>query len=669
MSARTWPLSLAAAALLSTGADAARTPPTVVEVLSPGGRVAITLELKEYEGRKATAVYRVSRDGAPLIHDSGLGLYFKKDVPLDSRLVIADVARRTAEETGAFGFGKTSSARVRYSEAAVTLEETAPPQRRFTVVLRAFDDGVAFRYMIPRQPPLDIVDLREELTQFDFAGNPTAYYLPLEFGSSYETFYASASSRDVRLARDVQIGLPLLLEFPKGIYGLLTEANLTNYAGLYLVPSRWPNGPFESRLAPSLAGGDAKVRAAAPFETPWRVLLIGSAAAILESNVVRALNPPSRIGDASWIKPGKSVFGWWNGYYMPDSPPFVAGVNTPTIKRFIDFAAASGIAYATIDGTNDEAWYGGPVGEYAGQDVTRANPKLDLPEVLAYAKTKGVAIRLWTHWKGLENRLEDVFRTYARWGVSGVMVDFINGDSQERVAFVDEATEAAARHRLTINFHGMYKPTGRERTWPNVISYEGVLGTEYNKWDAVGSTPEHELLALFARMPAGPLDVHQGSVRPVVPEKYAPDNRPVTMGTLVRQLAAYVVYENPHPLVADSASAYERYPDLLAFIRDVPVAWDETKVLAAEVPHYLVIARRKGKDWYVGAVTDRTPRALEIPLRLLGPGSFQAELFVDGADAGEHPESYQHETLVMSADVLLIPLARAGGYAAKLSPR
>jgi alpha-glucosidase len=660
-------LSLACGAGAAFGAEGSNRTERMLALRSPNEAVAVTIALVSLEGRPGVPVYSVSYQGRELLHQSRLGLELERTGPLVANLDMVKTVLRSSDTIATLGFGKSSQARDHYREAEVALEENVPPHRHLSVVFRAYDDGIAFRYLIPPQPALSEVAIREELTTFAFTAAPRAHYLPLVFGSPYEYFYSHSDIREIN--PDLNIALPLLLECQPDIYVAVTEACLTDYAGLYLGATTG-TGTLKSRLAPSLGGTDVKVRGTVPFSSPWRVVLFGATpGALLDSNIVRLLNPPANIGDTSWIRPGKVVFGWWNGYDMPDAPPFVAGVNTPTIKRFIDFASENGIPFVSLDGTNEEAWYGGPVGEYAGQDVTKANPNLDLPEVLAYAQAKGVKIRLWLHWRGLEKYMEQALPLYEKWGVSGLMVDFINGDSQEMVRFVTKVAQATAQHHLTVNFHGVYKPTGIERTYPNLLSYEGVLGTEYNKWDTMGSTPEHEMDTLFVRMIAGPLDIHEGSVHPVVPERYAPANRPSTQGTIMRQMAAYVVYDNPLPMLADCVSAYRGQPRLLPFLRDVPTVWDESRVLTASLDRYLMIAKRQGAAWYVGCINARAAQELDVSLNFLPPGDYAAAICSDGRDADVEPGSYEiRQFRVSASDIVHARLARAGGFVMSLKP-
>lgn len=657
-------LAVCAAPRTGAGADDRVLAPESLAFASPDGAIQVGFGV---DGGAAAPEFHATFRGGDLLLPSPLGLALRGAPPLSAGLAIESKAERSVDREEALGFGKASRARDRFNEVEFSLRERAAPGRRLRVTFRVYDDAIAFRYTVPEQPSLPAVEIAEELTELSFAGSPLAHYLPLDFGSAYEYFYSHA--RLGSIDPGVNLALPLLLECPRGAFVGVTEAALTDYAGLYFrsVPG---TGRLRAILAPSPGDPGVKVRGVAPFSSPWRVLLVGgSPGALLESNVVRLLNPPPETGDTSWIHPGKVVFGWWNGYEMPDSPPFVAGVNTPTITRFIDFAAENRIPYVSLDGTNEEAWYGGPVFEYKGQDITRANPRLDLPGILAYARSRGVRIRLWMHWQGLEKYRDTALPLFESWGVSGIMVDFINGDSQERVRFVTSVVRDAARHHLTVNFHGVYKPTGIERTYPNLLSYEGVLGTEYDKWDRKGSTPEHEMDTLLVRMLAGPLDIHQGSLHPVVPEAFVPNNRPSTQGTITRQMAAYVAYDNPLPMLADSIAAYRAQPALLAYIRDVPTAWDETRVLEARADQLLVIARRSGRDWYVAGVNDRTARSIRIPLGFLGDGDWSAQLLADGADADVAPAHYDsRRSVVRRTDTLQATLARAGGFVVRLGP-
>jgi alpha-glucosidase len=380
------------------------------------------------------------------------------------------------------------------------------------------------------------------------------------------------------------------------------------------------------------------------------------------------LNEPSKIPDTSWIKPGKVQFPWWNGYVVPKpDPDHKPGLNTWTLKHYIDFCAENGIAYHSIDGF-DQAWYGGPIDPFQGTDTTQPISDIDMPEVLRYAKSKGVGTRLWMNWAGLAKNIDKALDTYESWGVEGIMVDFLNRDDQEMVRSYTEILHKTAAHHLTVNFHGVFKPTGQARTYPHLLNHESVLGSEYNKWSDVGSPPDHEVMIAYVRMLAGPLDTHEGSFRPVAPDHFHSSYiAPQAMGTLARQLAMYVVYENHIPMLADYPEAYEAIPEAFQYLKEIPVVWDETRFLVGQVGKYIVIARRKGTEWYIGSITDRDARDIKLPLDFLGEGSFTAEVYSDTSDYLAHPEKLTVKTsTVRSSSSIELKLAPAGGNAIRI---
>ncbi len=630
---------------------------------SPDGQLKVTFRLDD----RGAPGFDVSYRDVPVASGT-LGLEFAGSGPLRENLKVVETRRASRDETYPIPVGKASSARDRHQELIVTLEESASPGRRLDLAFRAFNDGVAFRYMIPEQAPLDEFTITDENTRLTFPGDPAATLLPLQnYTTPYEWYYDAKPISEI--AADTLVGMPLLLEHPRGPWIAVTEANLTDYAGMYLSRVDGEPGTLASKLSPLPGREDrAKVVGRAPFESPWRVLMIADdPGRLIESNLVFNLSTPSKIDDPSWIKPGKTTFPWWNGYVL-EGVDFKPGVNTETMLHYIDFCAEQGIPYHSLDGL-DIAWYGGPIHPNGPTDVTTAAPSIDLPAVLRHAKEKGVRLRLWMHWEALKPQIDEAFRQYEAWGIEGVMVDFMDRDDQEMVHFYHEMAEKAARHHLTVTLHGAYKPTGMERTWPNVLTYEAVLNQEYNKWqprDVHGTPPEHNLDVAFVRMLAGPLDYHQGGMRNVLPENYQfRDKAPPVQGTRGHQLAMYVVYQNHLPMMADYPAAYRGQPGL-TFLVDVPTTWDETRVLHAELGRCLVIARRQGDDWYLGGMTAAQPRQLDLPLDFLGDGSFEAVLYLDDKSGGPTSLTQRTQT-VSSADTLHVDIPHAGGFAAKLS--
>ena len=641
---------------------AAEAAPEPLSVKSPDGRLQLTFKLDDRGRPGFEAAYR----DAPVASGT-LGLALAGSGPLRDGLKVVGVRRDSRDQTYPIPVGKASSARDRHNELTVSLEEAAPPHRKLDVAFRAFDDGVAFRYALPAGGPVGEFVLTDELTRLAFPGDPTARALPLKsYTTSYENYYESRKPSDMK--PDQLYALPMLLENPGKAWLAVTEAALTDYAGMYLAGVEGEPGTLAAKLSPLPGRSDgAKVVGKAPFASPWRVLMVADAPGrLLESNVVFHLSDPPAIRDTSWIKPGKTTFPWWNGYAL-EGVDFTPGVNTATMKHYIDFCAEQGIPYHSLDGL-DIAWYGGPIQPEGPTDITRAAPSIDMPELLRYAKEKGVRLRVWLHWKALKPQIDEAFAVYEKWGLEGVMVDFMDRDDQEMVRFYHEMAEKAAKHHLTVTLHGAYKPTGLERTWPNVLNYEAALNQEYNKWfqpTGLGTPPSHNLDIAFVRMLAGPLDYHQGGMRSVLPENYHfRDKAPPVQGTRGHQLAMYVVYQNHLPMTADYPAAYRGQPGL-DFITKVPTTWDETRVPLAEPGRCLVVARRSGDAWYLGGMAATEARDLALPLGFLGDGPYEAEVYLDRPDGGPNALDRRTET-VSASDTLRVAIPRSGGFAARL---
>jgi alpha-glucosidase len=657
----------ASRAMSSTGSAREAEPgePRPLLLESPDRHIRLTLRIE-----KDHPAFEVSYRGAP-VAGGRLGLELAGSGRLGENLRVLRTRRREHDETYSIPVGKASRARDHHRELVVSLEETSGPHRRLDLAFRAFNDGVAFRYLIPRQPALAELILTDERTQLTFPGNPHARVLPLDsYTTPYEKYYETRPVSDI--GSRTLVGLPLLMERGSGpdrVCLAVTEANLTDHAGMYLSGTEGQPGTLTTKLSPLPGRSDgAKVIGKAPHASPWRVLMIaGSAGRLIESNLIFHLSDPPAIRDTSWIRPGKTTFPWWNGYVL-EGVDFKPGVNTATMKHYIDFCAEQGIPYHSLDGL-DIAWYGGPIAPSGPTDVTRAAPSIDLPELLRYAKGKGVRLRLWMHWKALRPQIDEAFRKYEEWGIEGVMVDFMDRDDQEMVRFYHEMARKAAEHHLTVTLHGAYKPTGMERTWPNVLSYEAVLNQEYNKWEPPGvrgTPPDHNVEVAFTRMLAGPLDYHQGGMRNVFARDYRwRDQAPPVQGTRAHQLAMYVVYQNHMSMIADYPAAYRGQPGL-DFITAVPANWDETRVLNAEVGDFITVARRRGREWWVGSMTDDTPRKLSIPLDFLGPGRWTAQTWADDPQSGEATGVMTGRLNVSAADSVEAALVSGGGHAMRI---
>lgn len=634
-------------------------PSQPMELASPDGAAKVTLSFDE-AGR---ARFAVDWRGSPVLLPSPLGVQFAGDDRFDQGLHVLDARRSASDTTYTLVAGKAHEVRNHYRQLDIDLADATG--RRLGLVVRAYDDGIALRYRLPR-PATGDLQVREELTGFLFPHDYTCWSLNLgRFGTSHEGEFDPLPASRLRPMH--LIDAPLVCRTGEGDATFaIAEADLDRYAALYLSGRGDGRLGVETRLSPRLDTPGIAVHIPRDdvgndgHATPWRVVMLGdSPGALVESNLVSSLNPATPIQDTSWIRPGKTAWDWWSGSLAPDVPD--AGMNTATMKRYIDHAAAMKLEYMLID----DGWYVGSFGN--GQwnpeaDITRSIPQVDLPALIAYGRERGIGIWVWAHWKALQPRMDEVFAIYRRMGIQGVKVDFMDRDDQEMVAFFHRMARSAAEHRLMLNLHGAYRPTGLNRTWPNFLTQEGVLGAEYNKWSR-RITATHNVTLPFTRMLVGPIDYTPGGFRNVAPEDFTPAHvGPKVMTTRAHQLAMFVVYESPLQMVADSPDVYVDAPgaDFLAL---APATWDETRVLSGAIGEHIVVARRSGSDWYLGAMTNEQPRTLELDLSFLGKGRFDATLWRDG----EAPTDVRRERRELDgASRLRIELSGSGGATVRL---
>jgi len=639
-------LSLAAAAWSQT-------------VKSPDGTIEMTITADG--GRLA---YAVSFRGKPAIVKSGLALDIQDQTLLGPNVRITGSRAGSVDETYNMPHGKANPVRNYCSTLAVDVEETRTPTRKFTLEARAYNDGIAFRYLIPNQPMISELRLASERTEFQFAKDGPAYPLILEnFRSPYEDNYNSLPLGGIH--KEALIGLPFLMEIPAVAWVAVTEAHIDNYDGMYLVHAGGTANSMFSRLAPSEEEPGIAVSAKTPVESPWRVLLIGDQPGrLVESNMVINLNPPSAISDTSWIKPGKTAWDWWSGSYA-SGVDFKPGMNTATMNHYIDFAASAGLEYMLIDagwarrgsGPND-----------SGSDLTATNPNIEMPAILEHARSKKVGVWLWAHWADISRQMDEAFPLFQKWGVAGVKIDFMNRDDQWMVNYYRRVVKKAAEHHLMIDFHGAYKPDGLRRTYPNLLTREGVMGAEYNKWSA-RVTPDHNVMLAFTRMLAGPMDYTPGGFNNATKDQFVPRMvQPMVMGTRAHALALYPVFESALQMVSDYPEAYQGQKEL-DYIRAVPAVWDETRVVGGRPGDYISIARRHGREWFVGSITGWHPNEIDIPLEFLGRSDFIAEIYSDAPDAAENPKHAVREEKRVNASTLLhVKMAPGGGQAIRIRP-
>jgi alpha-glucosidase len=633
-----------------------------ITLKSPDGNIVFSFKLTP-----SKPIYQVTYQNRILIADSELGFTFRESGTFGGDLKIPKAIFSKIDEFYELPIGKTKNVHNKYQQVLIPLIENKPNGKTINLVVRAFNDGLAFRYEFPKQEKWASYTLTDENTQFNVAGNPKIRTLLFDnYNNSHEGLYQKISLNDLNLKQ--LMDLPALFEYQDQTYMAITEASLRNYAGMYLSKS---NGILKSFLSPLQGQKEIKVKAILPHQTPWRVMIISNrVGALIESNILTNLNEPSKIKDTSWLKPGKTSFQWWNGDVVPDTS-FVPGANFETNKYYIDFCARNHIEYHSVIGYGGFAWYPNDWPNYGHQgtysDVTKTIASLDMQKICDYAKSKGVAIHVWVNWKALYPQLEAAFTQFEKWGIKGMMVDFLDRDDQEMVNIQEEILERAAVHKLFIQFHGAYKPTGLNRTYPNEFTREGTYNYEQNKWRKQGITPEHDLDIAFTRLIAGASDYHLGGFRAVKPEDFKTHYiRPLMISTRAHMLAMYVVLESYLTMVADYPQAYEGEPGF-DFLQNVPTVWDETKVLNAEVGGYLTVARRKGNDWYVGTINNSSARKLKIPLEFLPSGNYQAEFYHDEAKTAENPNVIAKTTkMVSNADVITVEMQSGGGQAMRL---
>lgn len=655
---------IAATALLTINCGAAS-----YRITSPSGAIAAEII------NDGTLAWTVSHDGREVLSKSPISMTLTDGTVWGAGAKVSKVEKNSVSNTIATPFSQCSSMADHYN--GITLKMKGG----WSVEFRAYDDGVAYRFVSSRRKPFGITS---EQVEFNFPDDFTVTVpyvrsgsdedMQSQFFNSFENRYTVTPLSGLNPRR--LAFLPLAVDAGDGLTLVITETDLRDYPGLYLYN---PDGAMslKGRQAPYPAktedGGYNNIQSVvietAPYIAdvnatrtfPWRVIAMGKDAEIASTNLSYLLAEPSRISDTSWIKPGKVAWDWWNSCNLT-GVDFEAGINTATYKHYIDFAADNGIEYVILD----DGWAAGK-----GEDLFIINPDIDLEEIISYAKGKDVGIILWTGYRALERDLERVCRHYSEMGVKGFKVDFEDRDDQLMVAFNHRAAEVAARHHLVLDLHGSYKPAGINRTWPNVLNVEGVNGLENVKWSDLDTFDiiQYDVTMPYLRQIAGPVDYTQGSMVNAARPHFRPVNgQPMSPGTRSHQLALYMVLYSPLNMLCDSPSNYRREQECTDFISSVPTVWDETVVLDGKIGEYIVTARRKDNEWYIGGVTNWTPRELEIdftPLKL--GGDRKMEIFTDGVNAHRNGNDYRKETIFLkNGGSLTVKLAPGGGFAAHI---
>ncbi|MCB0289563.1 MAG: glycoside hydrolase family 97 protein [Calditrichaeota bacterium] len=653
-----------------------------LSVASPGNILQVTFTLED-----GAPSYQVLRFGREVIRPSRLGFMLKQAPHFDRGFSLVSSDKKSVDETWIQPWGEKKDIRNHYRELRVDLAGSGKPARKMTLVFRVFDDGVGFRYEIPEQPGLNQFEIMDELSEFSFTGDHTAWWIPAYQWNRYEYLY----SRTPLSAIDT-VHTPLTLETANGLHLSIHEAALTDYASMTL--ARIDSFRLKADLVPWSDG--VKVKTAAPMKTPWRTIQIAdNPGDLITAYLILNLNEPNKLGDVSWVKPGKYVGIWWEMHLNTATwgSGEKHGATTENAKRYIDFAAKYG-----FDGVLVEGWNLGWDGDWIknGDKFNFLTPydDFDIKEVTRYAAEKGVRL-IGHHETGggianYERQMGDAFAMYERLGVKAVKTGYVrhgreierldeNGQvqlewhhGQYMVRHYRKAVIEAAKHHIMIDAHEPIKDTGIRRTYPNMMTREGARGQEFNAWgENHGNPPEHTTILPFTRLLGGPMDFTPG-IFDLLFEEARPDNRVNT--TLTKQLALYVVLYSPLHMAADLPENYEARPEPFQFIRDVPTDWEDTRVLNASIGNYLTVVRkdRNSADWYLGSISDAEGRVLHAPLNFLAPGqTYLAEIYRDGPSGNWQDNPYDVEIVKMLVDnaaTLTLRLAAGGGQAIRFTP-
>ncbi len=538
-------------------------------------------------------------------------------------------------------------------------------KNHLSLEFRAYDNGVAYRFVTSYKDDI-IVD--SETVRFSFPENVPVYFSK-EKDAPYTQGEVNYTYRNISEISPDTLGLlPVLIAPESGTKVLITESDLFDYPGMWLKSTG--NKGFDAHFfnhvskvkretngVNSVVSRDSFIaKTTGTRSYPWRVIILAEKDVdLLQNELVTILSRPNQLEDTLWIKPGKIAWEWWNGINVT-GVDFEVGINTETYKYFVDFAAEYGVELVVLD-----------AGWYTVGDIFDLNPDVDMDELSAYAKKKKVGLVLRLIWRDVDDQHEKAFAQFEEWGIAGLKVDQMRRDDQTMVNYYWRVAKQAAEHKILINFHGNYKPSGLSRSYPNVITMEGVKGLEWVKWSN-DVTPEHDVTIPFIRMVAGPMDYTPGAMINVSEEKFVKMGwKPMSMGTRAHQMAMYVIYESPQSTLSDSPVLYRQNPHCTKFMADAPEIWDETIALDGKIGEYVVMARRKGTQWYVGAMTGEKAQEFDIDFSFLSDGEHQMELFKDGVNANRNATDFKREIkTITNKSKMHIRLAQGGGWVAKI---
>jgi alpha-glucosidase len=636
-------------------------------LLSPDNKLKVEILIGN------TVSYIVKHEQDTLVYPSSVALKLENKT-LGHNPKIKRTEKSTFDTIIESPFYKRSSIRDNYNQLTFTFKDD------YTLIFRLYDEGMAYRFITTGKTDFVVID---EEANFNLGYNSFAY-IPYvrsdantyeeQFFNSFENIYSYSGIKEwnkTKLAFS-----PIVVERVNGKKIAIAEADLFSYPGMFLynpnqsliLKGKFANYPSKEEQHEHVVQSNVTERknyiaeCSAKTVFPWRIILVSqNDKDLADSDMVYRLATPSKVADVSWIKPGKVAWEWWNdsNLYGVD---FKTGINNETYKHYIDFASKNHIEYVILDA----GW-----SVYETNDLFDVVPEINLKELIRYADKKNVGLILWAGYNGFNKDIEKVCRHYSEMGIKGFKIDFMDRDDQIMVDFHVRAAKAAASYKLIIDFHGTYKPSGLQRTYPNVLNFEAVHGLEQLKFPTAADQVEYDVTLPFIRQIAGPVDYTQGAMRNAAKNNFRPVfAEPMSQGTRCRQLAAYIVFESPLNMLCDSPSNYEKEPECTGFITQIPTVWDNTVAIDGKIGEYVVIARQKGRDWYIGAFTNWDARTLDLDLSFLEDGAFTAEIFKDGINAGKVACDYKKEIIPITKNkTLTIKMAPGGGFAIKISKK
>lgn len=616
--------------------------------------------------------FSFTHDGTEVLAASPISMTLQNGVVLGASPKVSKVLKAAVDKVIPSPFYKKTEVQDIYNEMTLSF------RGNYGLVFRMYNDGLAYRFTTKMKNDIVVVD---EEADYTFSSDHMAFApyvnskkatFEEQFMNSFEQPYVHEPITKLNSKR--LMILPLLVELDGGKKLCITEADLEDYPGMFL-----NNSTDKPVLKPIFAsypkvkkqGGhnnlqmlveereDYIAKTSGTRAFPWRVFIVSeNDKQLADCDMVYRLASPCRLQDVSWVKPGKVAWDWWNDWNIYDVD-FRAGINTETYKYYIDFAAEHGIEYVILD----EGW-----SVNMAADLMQVIPEIDIPELVNYGKSKNVGIILWAGYHAFDRDMEKVVKHYSNMGVKGFKVDFMDRDDQEMVDFNYRAAETCAKHKLILDLHGTYKPAGMNRTYPNVLNFEGVHGLEQMKWSPAVDQMKYDVIIPFIRQVAGPMDYTQGAMRNAAKGNYYPCNsEPMSQGTRCHQLAMYVILESPFNMLCDAPSNYMREPESLDFIANIPTVWDESITLDGKIGEYIVTARRHGNTWYVGGMTNWDARDIEVDLSFLKEKGKTVTLFKDGINAHRSGRDYKKENIKLNdKDKVKIHLAPGGGFAMKI---